>query len=115
MSSDSRFVHRPGLGIEVGCAQILVHPVNVGSGPWRLKAFIDSSGHAVTNQFIVVRPKDRERYLEYFWAILNSPLANAYACPHSVKGDILPSIIRKLPMPNATNSQMLYIFHIERS
>jgi len=115
MSIDSMFVHRPGVGIEVGRAQILVHSVAVGSGPWCLKALIDPSGHAVTSQFIVVRPKDREHPLEYFWAVLNSPLANAYAYSHSIEEDITPSFIRKLPMPNAADSQMQYIAHLARS
>jgi hypothetical protein len=69
----------------------------VSRGPWRLKAFIDVVGRPVTSRFITARPHACS--LEYLWALLNSPIANAYVYTHLAKRDNLVGDMRKIPVP----------------
>lgn len=82
--------------------QVLLNYARVSRGPWRLKAMIDVDGHAVTSRFLTVRPVDPGTPLEFLWAILNSPLANAFAYAHSMKRNILTGTMRRMPVPNAS-------------
>jgi len=109
MSLDDALIRRTLHGTNTHHPQVLLNYARVSRGPWRLKALIDSRGHAVTSRFLVVRSKKADISLEYLWAILNSPLANAYVHAHSMKRDVLAGMMRLLPMPNATNSQMQHI------
>lgn len=93
-------ISRPRWGTETGTPQVLLNSIRVGDGPWRLKALIDSKGYPVTTRFIVVRPKTKEWSLEAIWAILNSPLANAYTYCHSLERNNQTGTIRNLPIPN---------------
>ena len=93
-------ISRPRWGTKTGTPQVLLNSIRVGDGPWRLKALIDSEGYPVTTRFIVVRPKIKEWSLEVIWAILNSPLANAYTYCHSLERNNQTGMIRNLPIPN---------------
>jgi hypothetical protein len=87
----------PRTGTTVGVPQVLINYAPVSRGPWRLKALIDRKGHPVTSRFLTVRP--RAYSLECLWALLNSPIANAYAFTHLAKRDNLVGDIRRIPMP----------------
>jgi N-6 DNA Methylase len=87
-------------GATVGVPQVLLNYARVSRGPWRLKAFIDHEGRPVASAFLTVRP--RTCSLEYLWAILNSPVANAYAFCHLGKRHNIVGDMRKIPMPRAT-------------
>jgi len=100
-------ISRPRWGTKVGVPQVLLNSLRVGQGPWRLKALIDSKGHPVTTRFMVVRPKTKEWSLKVLWAILNSPLANAYAYCHSLERNNQTGMIRSLPLPDC-NSYSLH-------
>jgi type I restriction-modification system DNA methylase subunit len=93
-------ISRPRWGTEAGIPQVLLNSLRVGHGPWRLKALIDSKGYPVTTRFIVVRPKTEEWSLKVLWAILNSPLANAYAYCHSLERNNQTGMIRSIPIPD---------------
>ena len=69
-------------------------------GPWRLKALIDRVGRPATSTFILVRPINSAYSLELLWALLNSPVANAYAFSHLGKRHNIVGDIRRMPMPN---------------
>lgn len=83
-------------------------PERASRGPWRLKALIDHRGHAVTSRFIVARPRSTAVSLETLWAILNSPLANAYAFSHLGKRDNIVGDIRKIPLPGVTSFESIH-------
>lgn len=100
LSLDSDVIRRPNRGTQTGTPQILLNYAPVSRGPWRLMALIDQKGCPVTSSFLVVRPRTQDWPLEVFWAILNSPLANAYAFCHSGKRTILGKTIRNMPLPN---------------
>ena len=93
-------ISRPRWGTEAEIPQVLLNSLRVGYGPWRLKALIDSKGYPVTTRYIVVRPKTKEWSLKVLWAILNSPLANAYAYCHSLERNNQTGMIRNLPVPD---------------
>ncbi len=78
---------------------ILLNYARVSRGPWRLKALIDEAGHPVTSRFIVARPGAPVYSLPVLWALLNSPLANAFAFCHLSKRDNLVGTLRTLPVP----------------
>lgn len=80
--------------------QVLLNYAPVSRGPWRLKALIDYGGHPLTSSFLVVRPQTDVWSLEALWAILNSPLANAYAYCHGTKRTVLTGMVRALPIPD---------------
>src|SRR6185437_14684373 len=87
-------------GTDVGIPQVLLNYHPVSRGPWRLKALIDEHGHAVTSNFLVVRPRDDLWSLEAIWGLCNSPLANAYAYATLGKRDILTGTMRRMPVPD---------------
>jgi len=95
-------IDRKVTGATTGVPQVLLNYARVKRSPWRLKAIIDRTGHPVTSRFITIRPRSETWTLEYLWAILNSPIANAFAYTHSGKRDNLVGMIRKLPVPNVS-------------
>ena len=83
-----------------GNPQVLVNYAPVSREPWKLEALIDPTGHPATSRFNIVRPVKGGPSLGVLWAVLNSPIANAFVYCMSGKRDILPQYIRRLPVPN---------------
>lgn len=106
MSLAPEVISRPRWGTKIGTPQILLNSLRVGHGPWRLKALIDNRGHPVTTRFIVVRPKTKEWSLNVLWAILNSPLANAYAYCKSLERNNLTEMVRHIPLPDYAGNSL---------
>lgn len=86
-------------GDYTGDPQILVNYSPVMRGPWRIKALLDQAGHAVTNTYTTVRPRNVAPLEIFLWSILNSPLANAYVYCNALKRHIYDSLITALPLP----------------
>ena len=86
-------------GTTRGVQQVLFNYARTSRYPWRLKALIDRDGHAVSSGFVVVRPKSDDLPLEYFWALLNSPVANAYAYSHLGKRHNIVGTMREFHVP----------------
>jgi hypothetical protein len=103
MSLDPPMVRRAGAGTTVGTPQVLLNYARASRGPWRLKALIDKQGHPVTSRFIPVRPGASSYSVETLWALLNSPVANAYAFSHLGKRDNIVRDIRRIPVPRVTS------------
>jgi hypothetical protein len=74
-----------------------------------LKALIDKKGHPVTSSFIVIRPKRKEWSLEVLWAILNSPLANAYIYCYGTKRLVGVTRVLSFPIPNMNENDFSYL------
>jgi hypothetical protein len=70
-------------------------------------ALMDTEGHAITSRFVAVRSKSKELPLQAIWAVLNSPLANAYIYTRGTKRDILKKLVQAIPIPNWTFSDIL--------
>ena len=99
MNLDPSVIRRPGAGTTTGVPQVLLNYAPVSRGPWRLKAVIDRRGHAITSNYLAVRPRDRATPLESLWAICNSPVANAFTYSHSLKRHVLAGQLRRMPCP----------------
>ena len=99
-------IDRPRWGLTRGIRQVLFNYASTSRGPWRLKALIDPAGHAFSKSFVAVRPKSDELPLEFFWALLNSPVANGYAYSHLGKRDNIEGTMRELRVPDAPPSQV---------
>jgi hypothetical protein len=98
MSLDPELIRWTGTRAVGGIPQVLLNYAPVSRGPWRIKALVDRQGHPVTSRFIPVRPLGSHS-LETLWALLNSPVANAYAFAHLGKRDNIVGDIRKTPVP----------------
>lgn len=96
---DNSVIRRQGHGTRTGTPQVLLNYARVSRGPWRLKAFLDREGHAVSSRFLTLRPLTNAWTLEGLWALCNSPVANAYAYAFSGKRDVLAGLIREMPVP----------------
>ena len=103
MNLDPSVIRRAGDGARVGIPQVLLNYAPASRDPWRLKALIDSSGHPLRGNFISVRPTHPSYSLETLWALLNSPVANAYAFSHLGKRHNLVGAMRKIPLPNGVS------------
>lgn len=101
ISLDPSVISSARSGTTIGTPQVLLNYARASRGPWRLKALIDKPGHPVTSRFIPVRPTNAAYSLEVLWAVLNSPIANAYAFSHLGKRDNLVGDIRRIPMPKS--------------
>lgn len=106
MSLDSRVLRRKHSGTMTRIPQVITNYAPVSRGPWRLKAFLDREGHAITSRFLAFRPTSTDCDLEYLWALLNSPVANAYVYAHSMKRDVLVGMMRELPIPAAERTDI---------
>ena len=92
-------IRRPLWGTATGQAQVLLNYAPVSREPWRLKALLDPEGHAVTSRFVVLRPVAEGVALEFVWALLNSPLGNAYAFCHLGKRENTVGVLLDMPVP----------------
>ena len=97
MNLDEDAIQERRSGATVGVPQVLMNYARVSRGLWRLKALIDPIGRPVTSAFLTVRPHVCS--LESLWALLNSPVANAYAFCHLGKRHNILSDMRRIPMP----------------
>jgi hypothetical protein len=93
-------IQSPRRGTTIGKPQVLLNYARVSRTAWRLKALIDEEGHPVTTDFLVVRPTLPALVLPVIWAILNSPVANAYAYCYSSKRHVLTGDICQMPVPD---------------
>lgn len=84
--------------------QVLVNYAPQSRKPWRLKAFLDDQGHATTNKYITVRPKERSISALAMWGLLNSPLTNAFAYCGSLKRHTFDGVLASLPIPTTKAS-----------
>lgn len=100
LNLSTNIVRRSGLGMSVGIPQILIPYAPASRGPWRLKAFLDSKGHPITSRFLAIRPYSSDTSLQFLWALLNSPLANAFMFAHSSKRENLKETLERLPVPS---------------
>ncbi|MBN2374763.1 MAG: N-6 DNA methylase [Sedimentisphaerales bacterium] len=104
MNLSPEVIGRPRWGTARGTPQILLNYNRVSSGPWRLKAWLDSEGHPVTSNFLVIRPiEDTLWTLNSLWAMSNSPFANAFAYCNSLERNNTTGTMRSMPVPRATN------------
>jgi len=92
-------IENPRQGLATGKPQVLVNRNRAARNRWRLKALLDPDGRPVKNNFLIVRPKDSRVSALFLWAILNSPVANAFVARDTMKRDNAESTLGKVPIP----------------
>ena len=105
----SEVVDRLVAGAPTEKPQVLLNYAPVSRDAWRIKATLDENGHAVTNRFTTVRSKVANISAVGLWALLNSPVANAFASTHLGKRDLLVGTMRKMPIPPLESSSVAQI------
>jgi len=93
-------------GRDTGEPQILVNYVRAMRGPWRIKAIYDPDGHAVINTYSTVRTHADGPPALYMWALLNSPVANAFAFSETMKKHIYDTLVAAIPVPYSWRDSM---------
>jgi hypothetical protein len=86
-------------GTESGIPQLLLNEAPVQRAPWCLRGMIDRNGRPAKSSFTILRPRSASVSLEFLWALVNSPIANAYAYSHSTKRHILTGVWREFRIP----------------
>jgi hypothetical protein len=86
-------------GKYTGEPQVLVNYARVMRGPWRVKALLDQGGRAVINTYTTVRPQEGGPPALFLWALLNSPVANAYVYCNTFQRHIYDSMVAAIPLP----------------
>jgi hypothetical protein len=99
--SEKTFRPRGG-GAKPGIPQVILNYSPAAREPWRLKPFLDEVGIGVSSRFLVFRPKPKGPSLKVIWALLMSPVANAYAYCWSGKRETLVKEWRNFPLPEIT-------------
>ncbi len=93
-------IRRIGAAARLGVPQVVVNY----SGPrdaWRFRPFIDDQGIAVSSRFLAFRPVATTKHtLTTLWAVLLSPIANAYAYCCSGKRQTLPREWAAMALPD---------------
>lgn len=104
---DPRAIDRTVAGYQTGAPQVVMNHARVSRGPWRNVAYLDNKGHPTRGRFLVVRPSAKSKASPLFlWALLNSPIANAFTKSHSGKRDILSGTVEQLPIPALEATQI---------
>ncbi len=104
-------VDRVVAGAPTGRPQVLLNYGPVARKPWKLKATLDEKGHALTSRFSAIRPRAGGPSALCLWALLNSPVANAFAYDMLGKRDILVGTMRTMPVPARSPAHEATIEH----
>lgn len=111
LNTEPRAVLSFRAGKSTGRPQVLLNYGPVARKAWKLKATLDEKGHALTSRFSAIRPRDGGTSALYLWALLNSPIANAFAYDMLGKRDILVGTMRAMPVPHRSPSHEAAIEH----
>ncbi len=102
-------VRRSGAASVVGVPQVVLNYARVAREAWRLIAVVDVEGLAVSSRFLTFRPIDRTNSLTVLWAVLNSPIANAFSYCWTSKRETLGKTWLSMPLPSPTRAQIVEI------
>jgi len=80
---------------------VVVNAASASRGPWKVWALMDPDGWPTTTQLITVRPKGDMTALsiEFLWAILTSPVGNAFMHGFCGKRHLHTQTYEALPLP----------------
>lgn len=99
-------VRRPGAATLLGTPQVLLNYARISRVSWRLAAVKDREGLAVSSRFLAFRAKNACIALDTLWAVLNSPIANAYSYCWTSKRETLGKMWLAMPLPVPTKDQV---------
>jgi hypothetical protein len=99
MNASKAVIQRARMGLHGVPGQVIVNHARVSRGKWSMRAWLDQEGLAVKGNFLVVRPKTPGVSGIAIWALLNSPVANAFVYCLATKRHIIGSDLLRLPIP----------------
>ncbi|MBS0197965.1 MAG: N-6 DNA methylase [Planctomycetes bacterium] len=98
-------VRRPGAATVLGVPQVVLNY----AGPreaWRFTPVVDPEGIAVSSRFLAMRTNDGSKHsLRTMWAVMLSPIANAFAYSWSGKRQTLVREWLAMPLPAPSTAQ----------
>lgn len=98
-------VRRPGAATVLGVPQVVLNY----AGPreaWRFTPVVDPEGIAISSRFLAMRANaDAKHSLRTLWAVMLSPIANAFAYSWSGKRQTLVREWLAMPLPQPTTAQ----------
>jgi hypothetical protein len=99
-------VRRPGAATVLGTPQVLLNYAGPRH-PWRFTPVVDSEGVAASSRFLVMRTNPGAMHtLRTVWAVMLSPMANAFAYSWSGKRQTLVREWLAMPLPVPTSEQV---------
>ncbi|MFN0010189.1 MAG: class I SAM-dependent DNA methyltransferase [Phycisphaerales bacterium] len=99
LATRPELIANPRQGLPTGQPTILVRRTRASRSPWRIKAFLDPAGKPAKNNFLVVRSERAEVPPLFLWALLNSPIANAFMARDTMQRDNADGDLADIPMP----------------
>ena len=92
-----------GLGFDWSATKILLNAARISRGPWRLAASLDEAGLVASQQFIGAWPRQpmSRAGLLSITALLNGPVANAFAAIFTSGKGLRLGTLGRLPLPQA--------------
>lgn len=88
--------------------KVFVNAARVSRGAWRLAAFVDEEQHCASQNFIAIWSKSNFSPT-VLSAVLNGPVANAFAASHQRGLHNQKGIVKKIPVPNLAPRQLAEI------
>jgi hypothetical protein len=96
-------VRRQLAGTKIATPQVLLNYAPMQRDKWCVLALNDGVGMPASGRFVLARSVADDLKLSVLWALLNSPVANAFAYTHSSKRDILVGTWRQFPIPRISS------------
>lgn len=99
-------VRRPGAATVLGMPQVVLNYAGPRY-PWRFKPVVDPDGLAASSRFLVMRSSLGAKHtLRTLWAVMLSPIANAFAYSWSGKRQTLVREWLSMPLPDPSKDQV---------
>ncbi|MCW5776141.1 MAG: N-6 DNA methylase [Phycisphaeraceae bacterium] len=99
LATDEALIGNPRQGRATGTPQVLVNMGRTSRLRWRIKPLLDEAGLDVKNNFAIIRPAGTGEHALYLWAVLNSPIANAFVASRTMRKHNYEGILGDVPMP----------------
>jgi hypothetical protein len=94
------------IGYKWGQPKVVMNAVRAGRGPWRIAAFTDYTGRVYSQNFHGIWPR-KGQSVSAIAAILNSPIANAFAWATEHQGKhIRVKTVMQVPVPHLNPSSI---------
>lgn len=114
LATDAALIGNPRQGRATGTPQVLVNMGRTSRFRWRIKPMLDTSGMDVKNNFAIIRPTRSGDGALYLWAVLNSPIANAFVASRTMRKHNYEGIIGDIPLPPERSNAMAEIVSAAR-
>lgn len=99
LATDETLIGNPRQGRATGTSQVLVNMGRTSRFRWRIKPLLDEEGLDVKNNFAIIRPTGVGEQALYLWAVLNSPIANAFVASRTMRKHNYEGILGDVPLP----------------